>query len=100
MRTLLEIVLIGGLAALTWQESLRDRLSDLAGNKPEPRSAPVVQYITRPSATPSGEWMWDPAHQSALDRPAFDSRDPSKRYLDGFGRRYWIDAKGVRHYDQ
>jgi hypothetical protein len=44
----------------------------------------------------------DPNHRSTLDRPAYDQTQPSTstRYQDASGRSYWIDAQGVRHYDQ
>jgi len=35
-----------------------------------------------------------------LDRPAYDQTQPQTRYQDASGRTYWIDAQGLRHYDQ
>src|SRR5579864_5289503 len=100
MRTLCELFVIGALAWLTWDQSLRDRIADLTGTKTQPPvPAPVVRYVAKPTPTPSGQWMWDPSHHSTLDRPAYDPREPSKRYLDAQGRSYWYDAKGVPHYD-
>jgi len=43
--------------------------------------------------------MWDPAHRGTLDRPAYNSTEATVIYQDSGGQRYWIDAKGVRHYD-
>ena len=99
---------MGALVWLTWDQSIRDRLGNLTGRAmPDPGvtatapppPAPTVRYVTRPAPTPSGQWMWDPAHRSALDRPAYNSQDKSQRYLDAEGRSYWYDAQGVRHYD-
>lgn len=104
MRTLIEVLIIGALIALTWQQSLQDRFNALTGAKvqatpmPEP-PAPIVRYVPQPTPTASGQWMWDPARRSTLDRPAYDSRDKSQKYLDAEGRRFWIDGNGVRHYD-
>jgi hypothetical protein len=44
--------------------------------------------------------MWDEKHHSPLDRPAYDETQPVQKYHDQYGRSYWIDANGVRHYDQ
>ena len=104
MRTLVEILAISALAYFTWDESLRDRVGDLTG-RPVIQQAtsvpevPVVRYVQRPQPTPSGQWMWDPSRRSTLDRPAYDSHDPSQRYTDAQGRKYWYDANGIRHYD-
>jgi hypothetical protein len=103
MRTLCELFVIAALVWLTWDQSIKDRLGDLTGRKvasPPPAPPPAVRYVTKPTPTPSGDWMWDPARRSSLDRPAYEGREGSQRYLDAQGRKYWIDAKGVRHYDQ
>src|SRR3954470_21356959 len=106
MRTLSEILVIVGLMALTWQQSLQERLINVIGVKLGPVATrvpshpqPVVRYVTQPASTPSGQWMWDPARRSTLDRPAYDSKDGSQRYLDAEGRKFWLDGSGVRHYD-
>ncbi len=44
--------------------------------------------------------MWDPKRQRVLDRPAYGQTQVSQKYQDASGRSYWIDAQGVRHYDQ
>ena len=111
MRLLVEVLVIGGLIYLGWEKPFRDWLpgfqrtedrSQRSGLSPAPINASAAphQPFVRSTSTPSGDWMWDPAHHSTLDRPAYNSRDPSKRYWDSWGRKYWIDAKGVRHYDQ
>jgi len=41
--------------------------------------------------------MWDPAHRSALDRPAYNPNQASQSYQDESRARYWIDGNGVRH---
>ena len=103
MRLLAEIVIIGALIYLGWEQPFKELLPWTKSELRKPVATDVAARPVRPivRATPqaTGEWMWDPAHQSALDRPAYDPREPSKRYLDASGRKYWIDAKGVRHYD-
>jgi len=105
MRTLIELLIVAGLVAMTWQQSLQDRWAGLTGRKVGAAAtpAPVVRYVTRPApaaTVSSGEWMWDPSHRTALDRPAYDTNYAQQHYVDGQGRSYWYDAKGVRHYDQ
>ena len=99
MRLLGEIIIVSALIYLGWEKPFTQWI-----HGPPPVApvtvAPQPRPIVRASATPSGEWMWDPARRSALDRPAYDSQSPSQRYQDAHGRHYWIDAKGIRHYDQ
>lgn len=104
MRTLLEILLSAALVGLTWQQSLQSRIDSLIGTNARPTPpavfvAPANGYVAHAAATPSGQWMWDPARRSALDRPAYDSKDKSQRYLDAEGRKFWLDGNGGRHYD-
>ena len=101
MRFLIELGLVGALVALTWNQSLLDRYKQFAGVKEEPPlpPPPQVRYVAEPAPSPTGDWMWDPSRRSALDRPAYDARDPSLRYQDATGRNYWIDSKGSRRYD-
>jgi hypothetical protein len=78
---------------------------------PSPTAIPQPRVIlATPTSTPRGAWMWDEKHHSVLGRPAYDqtaafpgtaipSGTPT-RYRDASGRAYWIDANGVRHYDQ
>jgi hypothetical protein len=109
VRLLCEIFIIGVLLWLTWDKSIRDRIGGLTGRPVqvqqtpavEPsQSGPITRYVERPQPTASGQWMWDPAHHSVLDRPAYESKDKSQRYFDAEGRSYWYDAQGVRHYDR
>jgi hypothetical protein len=109
MRTLIELLIVAALIGLTWQQSLQERVASLTGAKlnatatPGGTPAPIVRYVSRPApaaTASSGEWMWDPAHRSALDRPAYDTHFAQQHYVDPQGRGYWYDSKGVRHYDQ
>src|SRR5438876_11519203 len=120
MRTLAEIFVVGVLIAFGWETPFKDWAADarsrLTGkptevvpqegaqapaaptSRPRPRIVPGIQGLSTP--TPHGAWMWDPNHRSALDRPAYDQTQPQTRYQDASGRSYWVDAQGVRHYDQ
>jgi lipopolysaccharide export system protein LptC len=108
MRLILEIALVAALIWFGWEKPFKERIpgakpADAATVKVSPvtparRATAVHQPVT--TSTPSGDWMWDPAHRSTLDRPAYDSQKASQRYLDEAGRRYWIDGQGVRHYEQ
>src|SRR5207253_8026975 len=107
VRLLCEIFVVAGLLSLGWAKPFRDWLPGNQTAKPPAVSAasqtprPQLRPLVRAAPTPSGEWMWDPAHRSTLDRPAYDSQRPSQRYLDETrGRKYWIDGQGVRHYEQ
>jgi len=115
MRLLGEIFVIGALIYFGWEKPFKESVdqvrSKLTGKPtevapipaaptptPAPRIVPGIQGLSTP--TPSGAWMWDPNHRSVLDRPAYDQTQPQTRYQDASGRSYWIDAQGVRHYDQ
>jgi len=119
MRLLFEILVIGALIYLGWDTPLKQRVDRLraGGTSKPPTTAPASQK-TAPAATaptptpvpflkpiiratpPTGAWMWDSKHRSTLDRPAYGQTQPVQRYQDPFGRHYWIDADGARHYDQ
>lgn len=123
MRLLIEVLIIGGLISLGWEQPLKGRLGQVetavraaastlkptaipqeapvqvAPTAPTPVPQPKVIFVT-PTAPPRGAWMWDEKHHSPLDRPAYDQTQPQQRYHDQYGRSYWIDANGVRHYDQ
>jgi hypothetical protein len=128
MRLLVELLIIGGLISLAWEQPLKARLEQLEatvraaaaaiGSKlkstavPQETPVPVAPAVTAtpvpqpkvifvtPTATPRGAWMWDEKHHSVLDRPAYDQTQPVQRYHDQYGHGYWLDANGVRHYDQ
>jgi hypothetical protein len=126
MRSVIGILIIGGLIYLGWEQPFKQRYDELkaamgaAGHALEhptssetPRTVPPATPaatatatpqptvpVSVPAPTPRGAWMWDPNHHSVLDRPAYDQTQPVQRYHDQYGRSYWIDANGVRHYDQ
>jgi hypothetical protein len=124
VRFLVEVLIIGGLIYLGWEQPFKGRFEQVqAGVRaatasklkpatsqetvapvaPTPSPAAIPQpraIIAAPTPTPRGAWMWDEKHHSVLDRPAYDQTQPQQRYHDQYGRSYWIDANGVRHYDQ
>ncbi|MFL6515666.1 MAG: hypothetical protein ACJ8M1_11650 [Chthoniobacterales bacterium] len=65
MRLLCELFVIGGLLYLGWEIPFRDRLPNNA--QPVAKSS---RALVQQTATPSGAWMHDPNHRSALDTPA------------------------------
>jgi hypothetical protein len=80
MRLLLEAFVVAALIYLGWATPLRDYLpasiTGVAKSPPAQTAAPVAAPqqprllpIARSTSTPSGAWMWDPNHHSALDRP-------------------------------
>jgi hypothetical protein len=107
MRLLCEIFVIGALLYLGWQTPFREWLpgatkahATVVGTAaPATNTAPQPQLrpLARAAATPSGSWMWDPAHRSALDRPAYNPNQASQTFQDEGRARYWIDGNGVRH---
>jgi hypothetical protein len=120
MRILAEIFVLGALIYLGWEQPFKVWVDDtrrMLGGKqttevapqqeqqvvpmtPTPRPAPrIVPGIIRQPTPPPSAWRLDPNHRSVLDRPAYDQTQ-SVRYRDASGRSYWIDAQGVRHYDQ
>ena len=119
MRLLFEILIIGAVIYLAWDMPLKQRVDQLRGavtskppatasreagatpvpQTPPPTPAPFLRPIKR-ATPPPGAWMWDSKHRSTLDRPAYGQAQPVQRYQDPFGRHYWIDADGARHYDQ
>jgi hypothetical protein len=122
MRLFCELFLVAVLIWLGWTKSFHDRIDQIRGVEPTP--APVAQQAqvlqtttaattttapalrqpflpasrTRPSSTPSGDWMWDPAHRNTLDRPSYKTGDTSaQQAAQQSGQNYWIDSRGVRH---
>ena len=94
MRLFCELFLVAVLIWLGWTKSFHDRIDQIRGVEPDPgtSTSPVRQTTTaatttttpaprqpfipryapaRPSSTPSGDWMWDPAHRNPLDRPSY-----------------------------
>jgi hypothetical protein len=123
MRLFCELFLVTALIWLGWTKSFHDRIDQIRGIQPAPAlqqrarettaaattagetmtttTAPRQPFIpryapARPSSTPSGDWMWDPAHRNTLDRPAYKTGSTSGQQTPTQG--YWIDSRGVRHY--
>jgi hypothetical protein len=124
VRLFCELFLVAVLIWLGWTKSFHDRIDQIRGVEPTP--APVAQQTQapqtttaatatttaaaprqpfvpryappRPASTPSGAWMWDPAHRGTLDRPSYKTGDASaQQQAQQYGQSFWIDAQGVRH---
>ena len=116
MRLFCELFLVAVLIWLGWSKSFQDRVNQIRGvqpaatvtsktdanqtsvaaatTAPAPRQPFIPRYApARPAPTPSGDWMWDPAHRHPLDRSAYktDTAQPQS------SPNYWIDSRGVRH---
>jgi hypothetical protein len=110
MRLLCEIFVIGGLIYLGWERPFHDWLpSNVAEVSKSPRAnaRSVANSQSQPSVrttpAPSGSWMWDPNHKTALDRPAYNKTQSFTghiTYVDENGHAYWLDASGTRHYEK
>jgi len=125
VRLFCELFLAAVLIWLGWTKSFHDRIDQIRGIQPAPAlqqrarettaaattagetmtttaPAPRQPFLpasrSRTPSPPSGDWMWDPAHRSTLDRPAFNPKDASQNYQDAAHQNYWIDSRGVRHY--
>ena len=121
MRLFCELFLVAVLVWLGWTKSFHDRIDQIRGVEPTPapQQAQVRQTTTtaatttaaaprqpfipryapgRPPSTPSGDWMWDPAHRNTLDRPSYKTGDTSaQQAAQQSSQNYWIDSRGVRH---
>jgi hypothetical protein len=118
VRLFCELFLVAVLIWLGWTKSFHDRIDQIRGVEPTPapQQAQVRQTTTaattaaaprqpflpasraRPPSTPSGAWMWDPAHRNTLDRPSYKTGDASaQQAAQQSGQNYWIDGQGVRH---
>ena len=114
MRLFCELFLVAVLIWLGWTKSFHDRVDQIRGVQPAattqqaqagqasaavatttaPRQPFIPRYAPpRPASTPSGDWMWDPAHRNPLDRPAYKTENTQHQASPG----YWIDSRGVRH---
>jgi hypothetical protein len=120
MRLFCELFLVAVLIWLGWSQSFHDRIDHIRGVDPAPAlqqraramtaaattagqttttatAAPRQPFLParpRPPSTPSGDWMWDPAHRNPLDKPAYKTGSAQQTPTSG----YWIDSRGVRHY--
>jgi hypothetical protein len=114
MRLFCEIFLVVVLIWLGWSKSFQERINQIRGVQSaattQPAQAsqttvttaaataprqPFLRYAPpRPASTPSGDWMWDPAHRNPLDKPAYKTGSAQQTPTSG----YWIDSRGVRHY--
>jgi hypothetical protein len=74
VRILLEIIVGVLLIALAWEKSLKERFGEIPW--PGEKIAPVAKapdhprFLSTPTPTASGSWMWDPNRKSPLDPPA------------------------------
>jgi hypothetical protein len=116
VRLFCELFLVAVLIWLGWTKSFHDRIDQIRGVEPTPapQQAQVRQTTTaatttttapaprqpflpasraRPPSTPSGDWMWDPAHRNPLDKPAYKTDNAQQQP----NQNYWIDSRGVRH---
>jgi hypothetical protein len=123
MRLFCELFLVAVLIWLGWTKSFQDRINQMRGIERPPTvaahqmqvrqavadgsvataataPAPRQPFLRAPPApTPSGDWMWDPAHRNPLDRSSYKSGDTSaQEAAQRSSQNYWIDARGVRHY--
>jgi hypothetical protein len=116
MRLFCELFLVAVLIWLGWSQSFHERIDHIRGIEPAlqqraremtaatttagqttaataaPRQ-PFLSARPRPPSTPSGDWMWDPAHRNPLDKPAYKTGSAQQTPSQG----YWIDSRGVRH---
>jgi hypothetical protein len=121
VRLFCELFLVAVLIWLGWTKSFHDRIDQIRGVEPTPApqqaqmrqtttaatttttaAAPRQPFLpasrVRPPSTPSGAWMWDPAHRNTLDRPSYKTGDASvQQAAQQSGQNYWIDGQGVRH---
>ena len=124
MRLFCELFLVAVLVWLGWSQSFQDRVNHIRGIEPPPAAAahqaqvrqaladggvatpppaPRQPFVPRyapaaPAATRSGDWMWDPAHRSTLDRPGYKTGDNSaQQAAQQAGQNFWIDSRGIRH---
>jgi|SRR6476646_6559447 len=115
MRLFCELFLLAVLIWLGWSQSFHDRLDQIRGVQPAatvtaktqasptsvaavttaPMPVPRQPFLRpRPAPTPSGDWMWDPAHRNPLDKPAQKTGQGTEQTPP---QNYWIDGRGVRH---
>jgi hypothetical protein len=91
MRLLVEILIIGGLIYLGWEQPFKQRVDEararvmgkkdqtqeIVAQTPEPKRAPrIVPGIVREQTPAHGTWRLDPTHRSPLDPPLRESPSP------------------------
>src|SRR6267142_7122800 len=112
MRLFCELFLVAVLIWLGWTKSFHDRIDQMRGVQPTtttqqaqvrqtttadatttttaPRQPFIPRYAPARPSTPSGAWMWDPAHRSTLDRPSYKTGDTSaQQQAQQSGQNYW-----------
>jgi len=116
VRLFCELFLVAVLIWLGWTQSFHDRINQMRGVQPTattqqaqvrqtttadatttttaPRQPFIPRYAPARPSTPSGDWMWDPAHRNPLDKPAYKTDNAQQQP----NQNYWIDSRGVRHY--
>ena len=106
MRLLAEILIVALLIGTGWNRSFREWVSETpltarsdVATSVAPRRADRPAGLPQPSASVFGAWMWDKERRTALDRPAYNPREPDPRYVDADGRSYRLAPDGKRHYD-
>jgi hypothetical protein len=120
VRLFCELFLVAVLIWLGWTKSFHDRIDQIRGVEPTPAPATaqaqvrqattagatttaprqpfIPRYAPARPSTPSGAWMWDPAHRGTLDRPSYKTGDTSaQQQAQQSGQNFWIDGQGVRH---
>jgi hypothetical protein len=87
VRLLVEILIVGGLIYLGWEQPFKERVDqararvtgkqEIVPVAPTPRPAPrIVPGIVREPTPPHGAWRLDPTHRSPLDPPVRQSPSP------------------------
>ena len=92
MRLLVEILVVGALIYLGWEQPFKERV-DQARAKVTGKQAPaapqeitptpaprIVPGIVREPTPPHGAWRLDPTHRSPLDPSLRQSPSPHKHY--------------------
>jgi len=90
VRLLVEILIVGGLVYLGWEQPFKERVDEVRARVtgkqaqvglqevvPTPAPTPrIVPGIVRETTPAHGGWRLDPNHRSPLDPPLHDSPSP------------------------
>ncbi|HEX8078532.1 MAG TPA: hypothetical protein VF511_12015 [Chthoniobacterales bacterium] len=88
MRLLIEIIVAVALIALSWNKSFKQWASD----------APLIgSHLIAPAQSPAQKKVTTAVPPSTATPPT--SFTGHIYYTDEQGKRYWLDAKGKRHYE-